>query len=199
MLEKADDIKSPFVHFFRIKDDNIILFLRRFSYDDRDDPCLSSLSSYLRQPSTPNYTILKIADPSTIYCYASFGCNYLYLPTTDWKKSLNSYIERAKLVVMVLDHSEGVLWEAFEHFDHKEKYIYYLPSLIQLNTIINDNIFIEQNYGETLLGKYLLEFYSQLEEKRISIDFPTYFYFENDKIVMGYDIAGIVEMKSKNL
>lgn len=194
VFEKVDDIKSPNIHLFKIDRNDILLFLRRFSYDEKEDPCLAAINDYICQPMAPHYTVLKIADPSTFYCYKNFGCEFLYLPTTNWKQTLNSYIEKASLVVMVLDYSEGVLWEAFEHHDQKEKYIYYLPSKKQLIDIVNDTLFYFQKYDKTLLGKYLINYYNELN-KEPNNSFPIYLYFIEEVLLKEDNIVDIIIKK----
>lgn len=198
LIEKLDDIKSPNVHFFKLEaNNNIILFLRRFTYDEKYDPCLSAINNYLCQPSSNHYKVLKIADPNTLYCYATFGCEYIYLPTIDWKEALYEYINKAKFVVTILDASEGVFWEAFEHFEHKSKYIYYLPSLEQLNSIVNHDYFYKKEYNKTLLGEYLIRLSSNsfLPKECDRSKSPQYLYFENDIIIEGEDIVHIINKK----
>lgn len=116
-----------------------MLFLRKFSYALNEDASLLSISKYFsRKYPALRYNTIAIADPKLLYCYGQYACNFIFLPTVNWKKHVREYIKSATLVVAVLDSSEGVFWEVFHNADYRYKYIYYLPSKEILTKIIVD-------------------------------------------------------------
>ena len=172
-----------------------MLFLRKFSYALNEDASLLSISKYFsRKYPALRYNTIAIADPKLLYCYAQYACNFIFLPTVNWKKHVREYIKSATLVVAVLDSSEGVFWEVFDNADYRYKYIYYLPSKEILTKIIVDPKFNE--YENEPLGKFLRELFNMGHS--YSIDFPLYIQWDGSSFGEDVNVANILETKIQN-
>ena len=123
-----------------------ILFLRTFSFDKKN----KYIEDTIKAIATQN-DVLTIGNPKTIF-RKTIG-KTLYLPTINWKKWLDYYILKATKVILVVDNSEGVLWEMFEHINHLNKYIFIVPDKSVLMDILNDSNVSIEKYA--LLMKYL--------------------------------------------
>lgn len=119
-------------HYFIFWKKDYLLYLRSFVYDENEDSFLDYIESKI-EDHMPDMTILSIGNPETLIP-TGLGERF-YLPTTNWKKELDYYISRAKLVLCVIDYSDGVLWEMFEHLNEMEKYFYYISDKDKINTI----------------------------------------------------------------
>lgn len=123
-----------------------ILFLRTFSFDNKYQYIEHKIKSI-----AVNRDVLTIGNPKTIF-RKTLG-KTLYLPSVNWKKWLDYYILKSTNVILVVDNSEGVLWEMFEHIEHINKYIFIVPDKSLLKEILNNSsVSIEKN---NVLQKYL--------------------------------------------
>lgn len=129
-----------------------VLFLRSFTYDkNRQDVELLGVI----QKTYSKYTramVMRIGDPNTILSSRSNIDTY-YLPVTDWKGELSKLIRRSKYVVIVLDTSEGVMWEVFNNLEYSDKYIYYIHDINKLSDILGSDKCHE--YQETFIVKFM--------------------------------------------
>lgn len=123
-----------------------ILFLRTFSFDKKN----KYIEDKIKAIATKN-DVLTIGNPKTLF-RKTIG-KTLYLPTINWKKWLDYYILKATKVILVVDNSEGVLWEMFEHINYLNKYIFIVPDKSVLMDILNDSNVSIEKYA--LLMKYL--------------------------------------------
>jgi hypothetical protein len=194
--KKYDDINKGYTKLTQYKVNvRTLLFLRKFSYELNNDACLSSISKHIyKKYQTLQYNIIAIADPRLLYCYEGFACNFIFLPSVNWKKHVREYIKTSTLVVAVLDSSEGVFWEVFNNSDYRYKYIYYLPSHDTLTKIITHHYF--KQYEEESLGKYLLNL--SLTAESNSIQFPLYIHWDGFSFCKDGDVANILDRKIQN-
>ena len=124
----------------------LYLFFKQFSFFVYTDTYLYSL--YLR-PFKSNETIrniekklknripriLAIGNPNTFF-EKTIG-KTLYLPSVNWQKWINYYISRAKYVILIVNDSDGVIWEMFEHSHQIEKFVFIVYKKDVLVDIIN--------------------------------------------------------------
>ena len=96
-----------------------LLYLRSFQFDKNE----IEVAKYLKVTGLP---VMKIGNPNTFF--PKGAGDVFYLPTVNWKKQLNYYIDRAKYIFSVVDMTEGVLWEIFEHQEQTDKFIYYISN-----------------------------------------------------------------------
>ena len=104
-------------HFFFYEKENYLLFLRSFVFDKNE----KTIELPLKEAGMP---ILKIGDPKTFFP-KGIG-DVFYLPSHDWRPQLDYYIKHARYIFSVVDATEGVLWEMFNHMDSMPKFIYYV-------------------------------------------------------------------------
>lgn len=121
---------------FVYEENDFILYLRSFTYNDE------KIQTQLTDCSTP---ILKIGNPHTLINKGLGKSIFLLSP---WKPMVNYYINKSHLVISVLDITDGVMWEIFNHLDHYEKFVYYIPNNKCLDQILeqsgkNSNIVIK--------------------------------------------------------
>ena len=197
-LAESDDyaINKGYTGFTQYEpNERSMLFLRKFSYALNEDASLLSISKYFsRKYPALRYNTIAIADPKLLYCYGQYACNFIFLPTVNWKKHVREYIKSATLVVAILDSSEGVFWEVFDNADYRYKYIYYLPSKEILTKIIVDPKFNE--YENEPLGKFLRELFNIGQS--YSIDFPLYIHWDGSSFGEDVNVANILETKIQN-
>lgn len=116
-------------HFLVYDRKNYVLFLRSFTFDEKAQQQHQILGD-IKMP------ILKIGNPKTIWP-KRIG-EVFYLPSSHWKKHLDYYISRAKYVVVVVDATEGVLWEMFSHEAQWRKFVFYISSKDMLKKIVEE-------------------------------------------------------------
>lgn len=96
-----------------------LIFLRSFNYQEQSDRLNVALSKL-------NLPILKIGDPRGLNPNG-IG-DVFYLPSSNWKKQLEYYIQRAQMIVCAIDGTEGVAWEILTHSELSEKFVYHIPA-----------------------------------------------------------------------
>lgn len=194
--EKPDKIDEGSANFTHYKTNGLtLLFLRKFSYNLKDDACLSSISRYIHNKyPLLHYNTIAIADPRLLYCYNNFSCNFIFLPSVNWKKHVREYIKSSTLVVAVLDSSEGVFWEVFDNADYRYKYIYCLHSQEILTKIIVHPNFKE--YEDESLSKYLINLSSTIEARHVQ--FPLYIHWNGSSFCEDNDVSNILNIKIQN-
>lgn len=121
-----------------------ILYLRSFN-SDKDKHQKQIEDALVKVCTQLNLTICKIANPIRFYSNTREFC----LPVSNWKNELNFYIDRAKYIFCIIDITEGVLWEMFEHQKFINKYIYCIKDKNTLQKILADEIF--RKYDNTKL------------------------------------------------
>ena len=117
-------------HFLFYDRSRYLLYLRSFSFDDKEDV----IAKYLDQLDLP---VMKIGNPKTFFP-KGIGETY-YLPSVNWKEQLDYYISRAQCVFVAVDNTEGVLWEMFEHLEYLNKFIYYVEDRCKLEEMLKTN------------------------------------------------------------
>lgn len=106
------------------------LYLRSF----KSDGIYQKVEDEIKRINS-KYNILTIANPKT-FLHKTIG-HTLYLPSINWKKFLEYYILRANCVIIVIDDSNGVMWEMFEHPNQLYKYIFIVPNKQKLQIVIH--------------------------------------------------------------
>lgn len=113
-----------------------ILYLRSFN-SDKDKHQKQIEETLVKVCSNLNLRICKIANPIRFNSNVREFC----LPVSNWKNELNFYIARAKYIFCIIDITEGVLWEMFEHQEFINKYIYCIRNKNTLQEILTNKIF----------------------------------------------------------
>lgn len=107
------------------------LYLRSF----KSDGIYSNIENTISELKSNYINVLTIANPKTFFRKA-IG-HTLYLPSVNWKKFLEYYIIKAESVIVVVDDSDGVMWEMFQHQDQFHKYVFIVPNKQVLQNITN--------------------------------------------------------------
>ncbi len=117
---------------------NYALFLRCFKYDNsiEYEDTLYRISIALPEP----FKILQIGNPQKIFKGFEF-CETFYLPTIDWQKWVSYYINKTQFIFVVVNDSNGVLWEILNHDNQCEKFIFYFPQSTNIDSLFNNDIF----------------------------------------------------------
>ena len=113
-----------------------ILYLRSFN-SDKDKHQKQIEETLVKVCSNLNLRICKIANPIRFNSNVREFC----LPFSNWINELNFYIARAKYIFCIIDITEGVLWEMFEHQEFINKYIYCIRNKNTLQEILTNKIF----------------------------------------------------------
>ena len=129
-------------HFIVYDKKHYLLYLRSFQFDKNEH----TISEPLEVVGIP---VLKIGNPKTFFP-KGVG-DVFYLPSADWKKQLNYYIDRAEYVFSVVDITEGVLWEMFEHLEQYNKFVYHITDKEHLRVILSNAP--KQEYKDSFLMK----------------------------------------------
>lgn len=158
-------------HFLVYERTNYTIFLRSFQFDNNKDA--NKLIELLKNSGMN--PILKIGNPSTFFL-KGLG-DVFYLPSKKWQYSLNYYIERAKYICVVVDVTEGVLWEMFHHLNTSYKTLYIVSDINKLHSLINSKKYKE--YNKTFLGMSLFKVSHQTKYKEFA------FYVSNCKCYYG--------------
>ncbi len=110
-----------------------ILYLRNFAFDEesRSSETIDIISS-----SIGNIDLLRIGNPRTLFSFNATFTTF-YLPDVNWQEEVSRLINKAYKCIIVLDVSEGVLWEMCNHLHKKEKFIYHISKLENLDNIIS--------------------------------------------------------------
>ena len=104
-------------------------FLRPF-YSDASLEIDNEIKEYFTED------LVEVADPTSMFGNEKFSGKGFFLPTKDWKRELEYYIRKAKLVFCCIGHSDGVKWEMFEHDDQLHKFIFYNEGIVSCDSII---------------------------------------------------------------
>ena len=126
------------------------LYLRPFNSDGN----IKKIENSIRELERNHVNILTIANPTTFF-RKTIG-HTLYLPSVNWKKFLEYYILRAKDVIVVIDDSDGVMWEIFQHTDQFHKYVFIVPNKQVLQKVVDklsNNLDIKNHFLEVLNTK----------------------------------------------
>lgn len=126
------------------------LYLRPFNSDGN----IKKIENSIRELERNHVKILTIANPKTFF-RKTIG-HTLYLPSVNWKKFLEYYILRAKDVIVVIDDSDGVMWEIFQHTDQFHKYVFIVPNKQVLQKVVDklsNNLDIKNHFLEVLNTK----------------------------------------------
>ena len=108
-----------------------MLFLRSFGMDGRktrfDDPFGDSMEMEITQRMVKAGWVVAVGSPEERT--PPPGANRLYIPSQDWQPKILELIKRARLVVLAVGETDGVLWELRQSFKllAPEKLILFLP------------------------------------------------------------------------
>jgi hypothetical protein len=158
---------------FYYKHNNIILYLRSFTFDYSVNSKGIIYKLYLF--ATQNgYHLLKIGNPKTLFSFDEADC--FYLPVSDWQKALRKYILKAKFIFVVLDLTQGVIWEVLNHLDMNDKFIYYINDKSIIENIINLNQFKKEQVIDSPFAQCM----KGLNSLRLRLSNSQYaFYYDN--------------------
>lgn len=106
------------------------LYLRNFVYDyeSRENDCIKLMRKVSRRD------VLRIGNPNTLFSL-DFNCTTFYLPEIDWQKEVSKLIDKACICFIVLDVSDGVMWEACNHLHNKNKFVYHISDAKKIDQI----------------------------------------------------------------
>lgn len=124
-----------------------ILYLRSFN-SDKDKHQKQIEESLVKVCNNLNLRICKIANPIRFNSNVREFC----LPVSNWKNELNFYIARAKYIFCIIDITEGVLWEMFEHQKFINKYIYCIRNKKTLQEILTNKIFRKYDNSKLMIS-----------------------------------------------
>lgn len=136
------------IHLTNLRIGNYALFLRCFKYDNNIeyDETLYRISEALPK----SYKVLQIGNPQKIF-KGSEICETFYLPTIDWQKWVSHYINESQFVFIIVNNSNGVLWEILNHDNLHEKFILYFPNNMNIDILFNNGIMKDAiNSGNTI-------------------------------------------------
>lgn len=175
---------SMFKHIFFNKYNNeFVLFLRCFKFDNSTQH--DEVVHFLTQIFKDYYNILQVGDPKKILT-GHYEYDTLYLPDTNWQDIVKSYISRATVILLVIDNTNGVLWEMLKHCNYRDKYIYYLPFGTDIDKVFSAQEFqLECKMGNPIAGLFLLN--------QKLLKGGQYFFFHNEKIVYSDIVFDIIE------
>lgn len=106
------------------------LYLRNFVYDRESSK--NNCIELIREVS--NRDVLRIGNPNTLFSLDP-NCATFYLPKTNWQEEVSKLIYKAGMCFIVLDVSDGVMWEACYHLPDKNKFIYHISDAKKIDQI----------------------------------------------------------------
>ena len=126
----AGILLSFYITFKRYTKRNYILYLRNFIYDKEssENDCIKLMREVSRRD------VLRIGNPNTLFSL-DFKCTTFYLPETDWQEEVSKLIDKAGMCFIVLDVSDGVMWEACNHLHNKNKFVYHISDAKKIDQI----------------------------------------------------------------
>lgn len=129
---------SPYynTYYNNYNDKDFVLFLRSFKIDNtRESDIISKIHSGLsgnRIFDKPR--ILRIGNPSILMYSPELGADTFFLPSEDWQPVVRSYVENAKVIIVLINISngqtdgtkftQGVIWELYHNYSLREKFVY---------------------------------------------------------------------------
>ncbi len=163
------------------------LFLRRFIKDDQPQvqKCLDGLIH-----NKAGYDVMKIGAPHTLFSHSDMY-DTVYLTSTEWQTHLRNHIRCAKLVLSVIDTSEGVIWEMIENTEYLNKYIYCIldwENVGEVRKKLN-----ERSSLDSVLNHKFQYFLGFLQVQ--GIEDMVLFTFENSKVVYTTNMDAIIDYK----
>lgn len=166
-----------------------ILFLRRFIKDDSQQvkDCLDNLSM-----NSSGYNIMKIGNPQTLFFYSDLY-DTVYLNSSNWQKELKKYISCSKLVFLIIDVSDGVIWEMVENSEYLEKYIYCILDGENIDGVKKK--LSEHASLNEVLNMQIQRFLSNLQIQQVKQ--MTLFTFEHGQITYSNNMSSILKYKLK--
>lgn len=174
---------NMFKHIFFSKYNNeFVLFLRCFKFDNSTQ--YNEVIHSLIQIFKGYYNVLRVGNPKDIL-KGDYDYDTMYLPKTNWQEVVESYITRAKVILLVIDNTNGVLWEMLKHCNNRAKYIYYLPLDANIDKIISAPEFQKENKkGNPITRLFLIN--------KDSLKKGHYFFFHEDRIVASDIIFDVI-------
>lgn len=181
IISMGENIKYSFI---KEKEENkrFVLFLRCFKFDKNNiyEDIIFNLSSVFKK----EYNILQIGNPKNIL-KGFHMCDTYYLPSTDWQKAVKKYIQNASIIFIVLDETNGVLWEMLHHTDEKDKYLYYLPSNMDINRLMSNETFINEYNNGNPIAAEIKQWHKEIAEN-------TFFFYKDGNLYHSDNIFTIL-------
>lgn len=161
---------------------NYLLYLRSFTYDEKQDYVLPFLYS-------AQLPVMKVGDPS-YFSANTDDIDTFYLPSKNWHEQLDNYIDRASLVFCVLNNTPGILWEIFNHLDQKSKFIYFYSDRDMLLSLVNAKH--NKEYDKTILMQAIIMLLDKRELKATAFHIDNHIlYYGRPEIVLDHILGSI--------
>ena len=166
----------------KVESKKYILFLRCFKFDSVNlyTNVLTDLSAIFKK----EYNVLQIGNPRNILKGYSM-CDTFYLPSTNWQPVVRDYIINADIVFLVLDQTNGILWEMLQHTEHSKKYVYYIPMNTNLAKLISNELFLDEYKNGNPIATLIKVWQNELTE-------GSFFYFYDGTLHLFSDIFSLV-------
>ena len=100
-----------------------LLFLRCFTFDD--DMLYDDILYRISLSIGNYYKILQVGNPQNVI-KGNDSCITLYLPSIEWQKEVSHYVDSSSIIFLVINNTNGVLWEMLNHHQHINKFIFYV-------------------------------------------------------------------------
>lgn len=163
-----------------------LLFLRCFTFDD--DTLYDDILYRISLSIGHYYKILQVGNPKNVI-KGNDSCITLYLPSIDWQKEVSHYVDSSSIIFLVINNTNGVLWEMLNHHQHINKFIFYVPENIEMESIIENEIFKKEveannplailiNNNRALLNNHYFYFYDGILYSNENIFKTIVSYFE---------------------
>ena len=172
-------------------EDQYLLYLRSFQYDEKEDYLMSLLPVGEKQ-------IMKIGNPSdsllsNFFSNKTMYHDVLFLPSSNWKKHLDYYIHKAYSVISVVDDTQGVVWEMFHHSEYYNKIVFWVDSIEKLSKL-KDMI---AGSTESDLSPQLYYCIQVLNDREMS--FPFVFWIKDNRCYYETDVKIVSTLLSAQL
>lgn len=158
----------------------MILFLRSFAYDKSPDE--ANLYATISNDLSGEVEILRIGNPNSLMDLATGYYTY-YLTTPKWQKQVSDLLNRTIFSVLVIDTTNGVLWEMYNHKNLWHKFIFYVSRDVDFKKIICKENFLQN--GECILNDFIKAFPLQVNE------LPVFFFVVENIVLFSYDLGAL--------
>ena len=160
-----------------------VLYLRNFVFDKDavNDNIITQLDEIFE-----GYVLLRIGNPKTILSINTSVMTF-YLPDVNWQLTVSGLIKKVEYCFVVLDISDGVLWEICNHLQYKKKFIYHISSTARMGEVLCKLNSVDENQKEFIKYIELLnkEVVGEKEQSCTFVIFENtiYYHYEYEKIV----------------
>lgn len=172
-------------------EDQYYLYLRSFQNDGKDDFLMSLLPAGEKQ-------IMKIGNPCNSLLRNFLSCrtmqhDVLFLPSANWEKHLEYYVHKAYSVIIVVDDTQGVIWEMFHHSEYYHKIVFWVESREKINKLkIMAEGSTESNFSPIL--HYCIQVLNDQD-----LSFPFVFWIKDKRCYYETDIRIVSSLLSSKL